>query len=70
MRRIALAVLILAVAPFAFADDASRTFDAAFTATIANIPADAGVLNVWIPIPTTRGCCRCICRRDCCRRCA
>jgi transglutaminase-like putative cysteine protease len=55
MRRITLAVLILAAAPFAFADDANRTFDATFTATLTNIPADAGVLNVWIPIPTTRG---------------
>lgn len=26
--------------------------------------------SVRRPIPTMRGCCRCICRRDCCRRCA
>jgi len=33
---------------------ASRTFDAVYTATIRSIPADAGVLNVWIPLPTSR----------------
>ena len=42
------------VASTAFADDATRTFDATYTATITGIPADAGVLTVWIPIPTSR----------------
>lgn len=55
MRHLTLAALIMAaIVPFASADDASRTFDATYTATISNIPADAGVLNVWIPIPTSR----------------
>jgi transglutaminase-like putative cysteine protease len=55
MRRIALAVSLLLVSTLAFADNAARTFDATYTATISKIPADAGVLNVWIPIPTSRG---------------
>ncbi|HJT16723.1 MAG TPA: transglutaminase domain-containing protein [Thermoanaerobaculia bacterium] len=55
MRRTALALTVLLVAASAFADDGTRTFDGAYTATISRIPADAGVLNVWIPIPTTRG---------------
>ena len=55
MRHLTLVALIMAaIVPFASADDASRTFDATYTATISNIPADAGVLNVWIPIPTSR----------------
>ena len=55
MRRLSLAVALMLAATVAFADDASRTFDATYTATLTNIPADAGILNVWIPIPTTRG---------------
>jgi len=47
-----LATLLFAAA--AFADQATRSFDATYTATIKDIPADAGVLNVWIPIPTSR----------------
>jgi transglutaminase-like putative cysteine protease len=54
MRRLSLAVALMLAATIAFADDASRTFDATYTATLTNIPADAGILNVWIPIPTTR----------------
>jgi transglutaminase-like putative cysteine protease len=55
MRR-ALTVVALAFLSFAvFADDpASRTFEATYTATITNIPADAGVLDVWIPLPRAR----------------
>ncbi len=48
------AVLFAALPAFAAEGPASRTFDATYTATIRNIPADAGVLNVWIPLPTTR----------------
>lgn len=55
MRRTALAVSILLVAASALAENATRTFDGTYTATISKIPTDAGVLNVWIPIPTTRG---------------
>jgi len=36
------------------ADPSNRTFDATYTATITNIPADAGVLDVWIPLPRDR----------------
>lgn len=31
-----------------------RTFEATYTATITNIPADAGILDVWIPLPRSR----------------
>jgi len=55
MRRLSLVVALILAATIAFAGDASRTFDATYTATVTNIPADAGILNVWIPIPTTRG---------------
>ena len=47
----------LALALFAsaaIASDRSRAFDATYTATIMNIPADAGVLTVWIPLPRAR----------------
>ena len=55
MRRIVtLAALVILLAAVASADNASRTFDATYTATITNIPGDAGVLNVWIPLPTSR----------------
>jgi hypothetical protein len=50
-----LALLTLfAVSAVASDSTASRTFDATYTATITNIPADAGVLNVWIPLPRNR----------------
>jgi transglutaminase-like putative cysteine protease len=50
-----LALLTLFAVPAVASDSTgSRTFDAAYTATITNIPADAGVLNVWIPLPTNR----------------
>jgi len=55
MHRLTIAAVLMLAATIASAEDASRTFDATYTATIANIPADAGVLNVWIPIPTSRG---------------
>ena len=55
MHRLPIAAVLMLAATIASAEDASRTFDATYTATIANIPADAGILNVWIPIPTSRG---------------
>ena len=36
------------------ATDRGRAFDATYTATVTNIPADAGVLTVWIPLPRAR----------------
>ena len=55
MRRslIITAALALLVVTTITASD-TRTFDATYTATITNIPADAGVLNLWIPLPTNR----------------
>src|SRR6266566_2279127 len=39
----------------AFADaPASRTVDATYVAVISNIPADAGKLTVWLPLPMSR----------------
>ena len=54
MRRLSIAAVLILTAAIASAEDASRTFDATYTATITSIPADAGILTVWIPIPTTR----------------
>src|SRR5437867_4861298 len=45
---------LFAVAAVASESTTSRTFDATYTATIKNIPSDAGVLSVWIPLPTNR----------------
>ncbi|HUJ14953.1 MAG TPA: transglutaminase-like domain-containing protein [Thermoanaerobaculia bacterium] len=53
-RTFALASLLLLASTFAFAENATRSFEGTYTATITKIPVDAGVLNVWIPIPTTR----------------
>ena len=53
-RMLIVSALILACASIVCADNPSRTFEATYTATISNIPADAGVLNVWIPLPTSR----------------
>jgi transglutaminase-like putative cysteine protease len=47
------ATLLFAVAAFADAP-ASRTVDATYVAVISNIPADAGKLTVWIPLPVSR----------------
>jgi transglutaminase-like putative cysteine protease len=49
-----LLIFTLGLASAVHAGNASRTFEATYTATISNIPADAGVLNVWIPLPTSR----------------
>lgn len=54
-RLILLATTFFIVAPLLAAEGpSSRTFDAVYTATIHNIAPDAGVLNVWIPLPTSR----------------
>src|SRR5262249_38942307 len=45
----------LLFAGVALAENQIRTFDGTYTATLTGIPGDAGVLNIWIPIPTTRG---------------
>jgi hypothetical protein len=47
-------ILSLLVCLPALADNAARSFDATYTATITNIPTDAGILNVWIPLPRNR----------------
>ncbi len=51
MRNIFFLTLILIASVAAAAD---RTFDATYTATITNIPADAGILTVWLPLPRAR----------------
>lgn len=54
-RLILIVFAVLIALPVAAAEGpASRTFDAVYTATIKNIPAGAGVLSVWIPLPTSR----------------
>ena len=45
---------LFAVTVVASEPPVSRTFDATYTATITNIPADAGVLTVWVPLPRNR----------------
>jgi transglutaminase-like putative cysteine protease len=46
-------LFLTAIATFA-ADNGARSFDATYTATITNIPTNAGILNVWIPLPRNR----------------
>jgi transglutaminase-like putative cysteine protease len=47
-------ILSLLICLPALADNAPRSFDATYTATITNLPTDAGILNVWIPLPRNR----------------
>lgn len=57
MPRPIFAIVLLALAALdAIASGApsSRAFEATYTATITNIPADGGVLMVWLPLPRTR----------------
>ncbi len=54
MRLTILLIPLLALSAAVSEQPANRTFDATYTATITNIPADARVLNVWIPLPTSR----------------
>jgi transglutaminase-like putative cysteine protease len=56
MKKTVPALLFLAVAAVAFATaDRSKSFEATYTATLTGIPAGANELNVWIPLPVTRG---------------
>jgi transglutaminase-like putative cysteine protease len=41
-------------AAFAETSPSSRTVDATYIATITSIPADAGTLTVWVPLPSSR----------------
>src|SRR5881394_409262 len=47
-------IALLAITASAFASEPRRV-DATYTATIANIPAGVERLNVWIPLPVSRG---------------
>jgi transglutaminase-like putative cysteine protease len=51
MRKLCL-LLLLSVSAFA---TESRHVEATYTATIANVPAGIEKLNVWIPLPASRG---------------
>jgi transglutaminase-like putative cysteine protease len=53
MRKTLFAALLLLAVPV-FADNA-KTFDATYTATIAKVPAGLSQLEVWIPLPESRG---------------
>ena len=52
--RLLLAIAVLAASSAALAAS-SRRFEATYTATIKDIPAGLGTLNVWIPLPVSRG---------------
>lgn len=49
-----LLVFALLLAANAFATDARRV-EATYTGTVSNIPAGLEKLNVWIPLPVSRG---------------
>ena len=51
MRKLCL-LLLLSVSAFASQE---RRVEATYTATIANVPAGIEKLNVWIPLPASRG---------------
>lgn len=53
MKTAAISALILMAAVSAFA--ASSTYDATYTATVAGVPEGTKDLDVWIPLPMTRG---------------
>jgi transglutaminase-like putative cysteine protease len=53
MRKTLFAALLLVCVPL-FAENA-KTFDATYTATIAKVPAGLTALDVWIPLPESRG---------------
>ena len=53
MRTPLLAALLLLCVPV-FAEN-SKTFDATYTATVAKVPAGLKELDVWIPLPASRG---------------
>jgi transglutaminase-like putative cysteine protease len=53
-RTLTIAFLALLALTAVAADTPNRTFDATYVATITNIPADGGVLTVWVPLPRDR----------------
>lgn len=54
MRFQALSTLFL-LAVFPLQAGTSRTFEATYTATIKDIPAGTGPIEVWVPLPVSRG---------------
>jgi transglutaminase-like putative cysteine protease len=54
MKRALVAVLSLLFALAAFAENA-KTFDATYVATVKDVPAGLKTLDLWIPLPVTRG---------------
>ena len=52
--RLLLLSLIALISIPAFAST-QKTFDATYTATIANVPAGLPELRIWIPLPESRG---------------
>ncbi len=54
MRRLVIVGALLLSSISVFAENA-KTFDATYTATIAKVPAGLNELNVWIPLPASRG---------------
>jgi len=53
-KRLSLLLLSLAAATTAVGAP-SKTFEAVYTATVANVPAGLPELKVWLPLPVTRG---------------
>ncbi len=54
MKRLFLLLAIFLISLPAFAENA-KTFDVTYTATVAKVPAGLTELDVWIPLPATRG---------------
>ena len=54
MTRHLLAISLLLLASASRATE-SKTFDVTYTATLAGVPAGLRQVNVWIPLPVTRG---------------
>src|SRR5438874_13822874 len=54
IRKALTAALLSLIAVSAFAAK-SKTFEATYTATVANVPAGTHELKVWIPLPASRG---------------
>jgi len=49
------AIALLAFTAALSASEKSKSFEATYTATLSGIPAGTSELNVWIPLPVTRG---------------
>ncbi len=54
MRRVLILVTLLLSSVSLFAENA-KTFEATYTATVGNVPAGLPELDVWIPLPASRG---------------